>query len=371
MRVLLALNSFKECANSPEVVSLLKEKLKKYARIDVLPLTDGGDGFLEVCRKTFDLGLEYYSLQNLYNEEQYRVPIGYSDRERCVYLESAEIIGLKKVPPGYRNPRLLNSENVGQVIRRILHRKHHIKKIVLGLGGTATSDLGLGACKPFGLKLLDRNDHEIPPHPGLYENAFRVVLPRRISVALEAVLDVQVPLTGKNGPALLFAGQKGASAAVRAALERGAKNILRILQRDHAMNFSREKLGAGGGLGLGLSLLANMNTVPSYAFLYRTFALKNKIRQSDVIITGEGRYDRQSLLNKATGVVLREALRQKKQAVLVAGTINNSVVRKHNGRVIALELRNYFSSEEESIRKFKEGIDLASMEIIRLINRQN
>ncbi len=371
MRVLLALNSFKECANSPEVVALLKEKLQGYARIDVLPLTDGGDGFLEVCGNTFDLVLEHDSLQNLYNEEEYRVLIGYLRKDRCVYLESAEIIGLKQIPSGYGNPGLLNSENVGHVIHRILHRKHYLKRIVLGIGGTATSDLGLGACKPFGLKLFDRNDHEIPLHPGLYQHASRLVLPRRISVPLEAVLDVQVPLTGKNGPSLLFAGQKGASAGERAALERGVKNILRILRRDYAMDFSREKIGAGGGLGLGLSLIAHLTTIPSDVFLYRTFELKKKIRQSDMIITGEGRYDRQSLLHKATGVVVRESLRQKKQVVLVAGTIDSSVMKKYNSRVSAFELRNYFSSEGESIRRFKEGIDLASMEIIQLINRQN
>ncbi len=371
MKVLLALNSFKECASSPEVVSLLKEKLQKHARIDAEPLTDGGDGFLEVCRNTFKLDQEYYSLQRIYGEGKYRVPIGYSKRERCVYLESADIIGLKLVPPGYRNPRLLNSENVGQVLQRILRQKRDITKIVMGIGGSATSDLGLGACKPFGLKLLGRSGREIPLHPGLYQKAYRVVLPRRMPLPVEAVLDVQVPLTGKNGPALLFARQKGASARVRAALERGAQNILRILQRDHALDFTEAKYGAGGGLPLGLSLLARLNTVPSYDFLYRTFELKEKIRGADVIVTGEGRYDRQSLLNKATGVVIQEAVRQKKQVILVAGTIDSPVVKKYNGRLIALELKNYFSSEEESIRKFKRGIDLASAEILRIIHQHN
>ncbi len=371
MRILLAMNSFKECANSPEVVVLFKERLQKAARIDAFPLTDGGDGFLEVCRNTFHAVPEYYFLQKLYNQRKYRIPTGYSKKDRCVYLESAEIIGLKRVPPQFRNPRLLTSENVGQLIHRILHEKRQIRKIVLGIGGTATSDLGLGACRPFGLKLLGRNGHELPLHPGLYEQASRVVLPRRFDVPLEAVLDVQVPLTGRNGPSLLFARQKGATAGGCAALERGVRNILRILQRDYGMDFSKEKLGAGGGLGLGLSLLASLIIVPSSVFLYRTLNLREKIRRSDIVITGEGRYDRQSLLNKATGIVLRESLRQKKQVVLVAGTIDGSVMKRRNGPVLALELKSYFSSEAESIRKFRKGIGLASMEILQLLNRKN
>ncbi len=144
-----------------------------------------------------------------------------------------------------------------------------------------------------------------------------------------------------DGPAKLFSRQKGASKKEVALLEKGTENILRILKQNYSLDYTKKNIGAGGGLGLGISLLSKMNVIRSVDFLNKTMKLSSVIGAGDIIITGEGTYDRQSNIDKATGVVIKEARRQKKKIFLIAGRIERKGKLPKN--VVPIQFNRFFS----------------------------
>ncbi len=368
MNIIIAPNSFKECASSTHIAGLIARALQKrgLADLTIYPVSDGGDGFLDVCTRQFGLELIPLSIHNCFNGRRKKIKIGYDKNTYKVYIESASVIGLNDVPPRYRKPMKMNSGVLGELLQIVMKGNDSgslpVEKIIIGIGGTATNDLGLGLCSIFGLKILDDCGNSLPVYPENFIKAESIVLPKKSNVKIEVILDVSVPLTGADGPARLFSRQKGASDKEARILEEGTKNVLRILKQHYALVYSGKNLGAGGGLGLGLSLLSKMRIVQSADFLKRTMKLSSVIGAADIVITGEGRYDRQSNLDKAARVVLKEASRQKKKIFLIAGRIECKDKLPRN--VVPIQMGGYFSSTTESIRKYRKGIDLAVDEIL-------
>jgi glycerate kinase len=374
MKILVAPNSFKECASSVSIADLITRRLCKYGFVSAtsFPVSDGGDNFLDVCRKR--LGVEFHSMMvhTCFNRSRKRVPIGYDRKKQTVYIESAKIIGLNDIPKSSRKPMHMNSAPLGEIIQRIMAKRENekfpVKKIVIGIGGTGTNDLGLGLCSLFGLILFNAKGLSMPVLPEYYVDAKIIALPKRVPLPIDVVLDVSVPLTGKDGPSLLFSRQKGASSADATLMEQGTKNILHLLKKNYFLDYIETTIGAGGGMSLGLSLLSTLKIVRSKVFLNTTLGLSDAIKKSDVIITGEGNFDRQSTLEKATGVVLREAAKNKKKVFLIVGKINASDRRALPKNVVPIELNRYFTSTEESIRNYRNGIHLAVDEIVRALS---
>jgi glycerate kinase len=372
MKILIAPNSFKECASSVTIAELISRALRKHGLTDLtlFPVSDGGDGFLDVCRRRFSLEILSLKIHNCYNGKKKRIKIGYDGRTRTAYIESAAVIGLNDVPLDARKPMKMNSAALGEALLYMIMLSaagsFSIKKIVVGIGGTATNDLGLGLCSVFGLKLFDAGGNSLPVYPENYAKVKTIVLPKRIPLEINVVLDVSVPLTGINGPAKLFSGQKGASRKDALILEKGTKNILRVLQQHYSMDYAGRILGAGGGLGLGISLLTKMRVIRSTEFLEKTMGLTAMIENADIVITGEGNYDRQSALEKATGVVIKEANRRKKRIFLIAGHIEGK--KKLPPYVVPVQLDDFFSTSEESIREYRKGIRLAAEDVAGVLD---
>ena len=362
MRLLLAPNSFKECAQSPVVAELMRKECVK-RRIDarVFPLSDGGDGFVRVCAAALSLQLASQEIRRCHDGKQTKAESAWDPASRTRYLESANIIGLKEVPKKSRDPLHLNTENLGG----LLFFCRGISHVMIGVGGTATNDLGLGLCRPFGLRLFEANGRELGIEPALYPRVARIVLPSRAVFTIDAVLDVRVPLTGAGGTAQVFSRQKGASDQDVLALEQGTKNILRILRQQHGIDLRRRKIGAGGGLCVGLSLISPLRVIRSRDFIYHTLGLKEAVADCDVIVTGEGHFDAQSLMEKATGVIVNEALRQRKKIVVIAGRVDSKLKKKSENKLLSfIELAAMFRSDEESMRCFNQGISRAMQEIL-------
>jgi glycerate kinase len=364
MRLLLAPNSFKECAQSCVVAELMRRECAKRG-IDarVLPLSDGGDGFVRACAAVLPLQLTSQTIRRCYDDKATAAEFAWDPISRTRYLESANIIGLKNVPQMARDPLHLNTENLG----RLLHACRHTSHVVIGVGGTATNDLGLGLCRPFGLRLFDARGSELDIEPAQYPSVARIVLPTRAPYIIDAVLDVRIPLAGRIGTAHVFARQKGATDQDVLVLEQGTKNILRILRLQHGIDLRRRMVGAGGGLCIGLSLISPLRIIRSRDFMYRTLHLKEAVASSDVIVTGEGRFDAQSLLEKATGVLVGEALRQRKEIIVVTGRVDTTVKKKVKSKLLSfIELTAMFGTDEAAMRHFKKGISHAMQEILSI-----
>lgn len=372
INLVVAPNSFKECADAIEIGSNIQNHFKEIEfRVKNIPISDGGDGFLKICKNRFKLKTIVKKNPSFYDKSFFQIPIGISKDNKKIYLESAEIIGMKKIPVEKRNPLMLNSNNLGILLLEIEKEYPVASKIILGLGGTATNDLGLGLCVPFGLKLFNKKGVELPVNPKYYAEVDSIILPeKRLSLPLEVIADVKVPLYGSVGTSKTFAKQKGAAAKGIEILEKGVKNIISILTKEHKIDFSLRQtslvgrqVGAGGGLLLGLSLVANAQVIYAEEFFLKDLQLEKEIKKADFIITGEGSFDEQSMMNKGTGILLRLAKKYKKKIFLICGTFHPVDIFQNSHQVKVFSLEKYFKSRQTSIKNYKIGIGKACGEI--------
>lgn len=360
MKILVAPNSFKECADSTEISGIICKALKKTGKheIERLPISDGGDGFLKVCSEAFMLKTHMHAVPGCFTGSKVKIAEG-RDAKDNLYLEAADFIGLKTIPVSERNPLILSSRSMGEYIHRLKNNISGTRtsRIILGIGGTGTSDLGLGLCVPFGLRLLDKNGIELDAVPLNFPKVKKIVLPRRLKMKTEVVLDVKVPLFGRSGTSRVFSPQKGASPGDVKLLEKGVRNILLVLRQEHGLDFENELIGAGGGLTLGLMLISRTKVITSREFLIKKLGLRQKIRRAELVISGEGRIDYQSYMEKATGIVIEEALKQKKRVVIISGS--SDLHARYKKGIEIISLMDFYKSKSESVKNYKTGIEKA------------
>ena len=250
-KILLAPNSFKECSISTDVASKLESILRKDDGIEIakFPISDGGDGFLDVCISNFQLQALKFEVTRPYDNDLFTVRTAYSAESRCLYIESAEVIGLKLIPEEKRNPLLLSTKGLGKLFKLVIESGLNVDKIIVGIGGTGTSDLGLGVCSDFGLKLFDFYGNEVEIIPKNFVAVKEIVWPKiKLPFQLELITDVDNELLGSGGAVRTFARQKGASNSEIETLETGFNKVVNLIVNNKLIKFPFSLSGAGGGL---------------------------------------------------------------------------------------------------------------------------
>jgi glycerate kinase len=369
-KLLIAPNSFKEVADSDKVADLFNKYLKDNTSISIytLPISDGGDGFLNVCKSVFNLEILEYEITTPFDETTFVCSVGYDRKGKKIFVESARVLGLKVIPEEKREPLKLSSKGIGDLFLRIIDdvklNKILVDEIIIGVGGTGTNDLGLGVCSRFGMEFYDifgKKDKIIP------EYFYRIKdigwnnqpLPFRIAT----VIDVKNPLLGRKGAARTFASQKGADKGEIEVLELGFTKVINIL-KDKKIKRSLDDLsGAGGGLAAGLHIFFNASEISASEFILKYLHLEEIVSDNDMILTGEGSFDEQSLEGKGAGIVLNLATRFKKRVILCCGIVEEKVKEKLGDNVEVIELTSFFDSRIDSIKNFEKGIESACTKI--------
>ncbi|MBN1327558.1 MAG: glycerate kinase, partial [Candidatus Cloacimonetes bacterium] len=241
---------------------------------------------------------------------------------RTAVMEMAAASGLMLIPGERRNPLNTSTRGTGQLIRAALD--HNCPEIIIGLGGSATTDGGIGMAEELGVSFLDRSGKPIvTTGAGLLELAGIDVsgLDQRIgNTRIIAACDVNNPLHGINGAARVFAAQKGASFDEVELLERGLINFARIVEHD--LNQKIDQLpggGAAGGLGAGLAVFLRAELQAGFKLIDRMTGFSEKALSCDLIITGEGQFDRQSFSGKVVGQVLTIGRKNNIRTVIFTG----------------------------------------------------
>jgi glycerate 2-kinase len=360
-KILLAPNSFKECSDSVEIASLLHKYLADPSFIlTEKPLSDGGDGFLKVCINNFNLKVISYEITNCYPFPDEIISIGYKEGE-AIFIESAEVIGLNKIKTENRNPLHYGSQRLGKLLSLIFddyrNERINFKKIVIGVGGTAINDMGLGFCSELGLKIYNTEGKELPVLPINFHQAEKIQFnPPLFPFQFEIIVDVDSPLTGKKGASLTFGPQKGLSQADAVSLDKAFSNLLNILSYNKIQGSVNKLSGAGGGIAAAFQLFFNAEIKSADNFISDDLGLRELCSEADIIITGEGALDEQTLLNKAPGVILN--LGKGKKIIIITGAADPKL--KLDDNVTVIELQKFFQSKEDSIDKFEEGLKKAS-----------
>ena len=371
--ILTAVNSYKECADAVEASKLFNRYLdKSLFKVRQNPISDGGDGFLEVCKFNFELEILTYRITTPYDESYMDCRVGLDRKNKTLYIESAEILGLRRIPIQKRRPLLLSSKGLGDLLQQIKkdieQHKLDVKKIVIGIGGTGTMDLGLGTCSRLGLKLHDNYGPELKVLPENFYNVAGIEFqPEEFPFEIEIILDVDNPLLGKDG-GVIYGKQKGASNAELKVIELGWNKIVNMLNKKNLTDITKELSGAGGGLSLGLSLIQNCSKKKAIDFIVNDLNIRDNISDIDMVITGEGSFDEQSLMGKGAGAIISMFEKENIPIVLCSGKIDNEVSNKLSMNVFPIELSRYYNSVEESIDNFEESIKFACKEIAGMTN---
>lgn len=369
MRILIAPNSFKECADAVEITALFEENIKKILKeqntgdFEIIgkPVSDGGDGFLEVFKSNFTSEEIIIELPDLTGRSVIKCPVLYSKELETVFVETAKIIGLNTVPADKRNPLKYNTGSIGILMKKIagdeFAKSKRIREIVFGIGGTATNDLGIGVASEFGLQLFEAKNKELSPLPGKFIKAEKILFDHpAYPFKLKVIADVNNPLTGISGAATIYAPQKGADKDDIELLETGTKNILRLLKPDE-IKISKLS-GAGGGLAAGFELFFGAEIISSKDFILNYLGVNRKLKP-EFVITGEGSFDSQSFFSKAASVIIDE-FRTSSKILICAGKISDDCVNLNDKNIELFELNRLFNSKEESIKNIRSGIEKAS-----------
>jgi glycerate kinase len=351
MRVLVAFDKFKDALTAREACEVAARALRERHpdwQLELCPLSDGGDGFEAVLGEA--VGGKHISLQvtgprgglgeagfTLVTESQIppaaRASLTFFQRKtegepQLAIIEMAAASGLSLLTPSQRDPWQATSHGTGQLIRAAM--EHGADAILLGVGGSATHDLGLGALSALGLEFHDTTGAKIrPPSPAHWEQITRIegAVPATLP-PIYIACDVSNPLLGPQGAATVFAPQKGLRAEELPALEEASERMAQMLcaQCHQPLTLpGTPGTGAAGGIAFGLICAARAQLLPGFALVSTWLGLEEKIQAADLVLTGEGRFDASSHGGKGPGSIAARAINAGKTVHVFAGQVATSV----------------------------------------------
>ena len=300
-RVLVMPDKFKGTLTSDQAARAIVRGLRRAwprARFTTQTLADGGEGFaVALMRATGGTSRRCASVDAAGRVS--RAAWGWLGDNRSAVFDLAAASGLAQLPQALRDPLRTSTYGSGLVLRKAINAG--ATKIVIGLGGSATNDGGIGLASALGWKFLDRRGEEIEPNGAGLLRLDRIIAPQpRPRASIVAACDVDNPLFGRNGAAYRFAPQKGADAQAVRELDRGLRRLARVVERDLGKDLARiAGAGAAGGCGFGLMAFFGARLASGFDILRRETRLDALLREHDLVVTGEGAFDLTSLSGKA------------------------------------------------------------------------
>jgi glycerate kinase len=327
-KTVVAIDSFKGCLTSGEIGKAAESGIKAVfpsCEVIQIPVADGGEGILDILMSTANG--KYVSVRaHGPLMEAMTARYGISGDGKTGLIEMAAVSGLPLVPTARRNPMQATTFGTGELIRDALEKG--CRDFIVGIGGSATNDAGLGMLQALGFRFLDKNGTELGvggkimrevagidtgrAHPALKESRFTVAC------------DVRNPFCGQEGAAYVYARQKGAGDEMIQALDEGMRSLAAVIWKATGKDIANiPGAGAAGGLGGGFLAFLNTTLKPGIQLLLDYQDFDRKIEGADLIITGEGRVDRQSLMGKVLWGVQQAARKQGVSVVVIAGGIED------------------------------------------------
>jgi glycerate kinase len=330
MKIVIAPNAFKGSMTAFEAALAIERGIKRVfpaAKTVKLPVADGGDGTMEVlARATGGRIVARQVTGPLGRKVRARYAVLGGGMLRTAVIEMAEASGLKLIKKAERDPMRTTTRGVGELINDAVRRG--CRKLIIGIGGSATNDGGSGMCLALGFKLVKKNGKPVGPGgKGLLE-LDRIENPRLAEkfkkLDIVTASDVTNLLLGRTGASRMFGPQKGAGPAMVGRLERGLERFAGIIKRDLKTEVRTLRGGgAAGGLGAGLYAFLGAKTASGVDLIVRASGMEKKIRSSDLVVTGEGAVDDQSLHGKGPVGIARLAKKHRVPVLFMVGRIGN------------------------------------------------
>tara|TARA_B100000886_G_C20391408_1_gene478448 strand:- start:124 stop:1251 length:1128 start_codon:yes stop_codon:yes gene_type:complete len=344
MKFLIIPDKFKGSLSSSQVIDSLEKGIRRFdrsAKFKSVSISDGGDGFLASLNKILNLDeIKLMGRDSLMREIETSYLI--SKKNKTAYIELAKSCGVSSLKQEERNPLVTSTYGTGVEINHAL--KSGIKKLVIGLGGSSTNDLGLGIMSALGVKFLDKDEVNLIPNGSNLSKISTIIFDCDIkekinNVEWEVINDVKNVTFGINGCAMVYASQKGASKKDIKYLEESGLKIHKLLINLFNKDYSKLKgSGAAGGTAYGLKLFTDCKFSNGIEFIFKKTDLDNFLlnEKYDYAITGEGQIDSQTLNGKAVESILKKLNKYKIPIIIVCGKnkINITQLSSYNVKSI-------------------------------------
>ncbi|MBD0830960.1 glycerate kinase [Aestuariibaculum sediminum] len=312
MKIIIAPDKFKNSLTGMEFCNAVEAGVLSEipdAEILKLPLADGGDGTIEIVNYYLEGKTEKLTVNNPFFEPV-EASYLFSDSSKTAFIEMAEASGYKLLKQEELDCKNATTFGTGELILNAIN--NGAKTIILGVGGSATNDCGIGMATALGFRFLDENKKEVKPIGANLEKIEAIdcsnVNPKLKEVDIKVAVDVSNPLYGENGAAKIYAKQKGASNEDIDMLDKGLESFATIIESTFKVNPQTVKgAGAAGGMGIASKVFLKGELKPGVELIKELAGFEEKIREADWIITGEGCMDSQTLSGKTIQGVLSSA----------------------------------------------------------------
>ena len=372
--IVLAPDSFKESMTAKEVCEAMERGIRKansQIRCIHVPMADGGEGTMQSLVDA--TGGRVYSKEvvgplgnNVVAE------YGILGNGEIGVIEMASASGIHLVDSEKRNPLITTTFGTGQLIKACLDKG--VKKLLIGIGGSATNDGGAGFIQALGGRLLDENGDDLSYGGGALAKLHTIDLSnldeRLKYVSVEVACDVNNPLCGKEGASYVFGPQKGATREMIEILDQNLSHYAEVIKEQLGKEvISKAGAGAAGGLGAGLMAFLDVKLKSGIEMVIEYANLEEKVRDADMVWTGEGSIDFQTQYGKTPLGVAMIAKKYNKPVIALAGRVGNDIDALYDKGIDAIfGIMRGVTSIEEALVKGPENVEKTSENIIRLLN---
>lgn len=373
MRFVLAPDSFKESISAKNAALAMKKGILAVfpnAECEIVPMADGGEGTVE-------------SLVSMENGELIKTEVigplgqkvnaefGLLKKEKTAIIEMASASGIELINKEQRNPLVTTTYGTGQLIKQALD--NGVTRILIGIGGSATNDGGVGMLQALGVSFKDQNGAELSWGGGAL-NQLRTIdisgLDKRIKdVQIDVACDVTNPLIGANGASAIFGPQKGATPEMVVQLDQNLAHYAEMIKKELAIDIAdAEGAGAAGGLGAGLMAFLNARLRKGVELVIEYTGLEQRIIGADFVFTGEGSIDGQTLFGKTPFGVASIAKKHSVPVIAFAGRIGKGVEPLYeNGFSSIVGILKGVTSLDEALALGEENLAFATENVCRIL----
>ena len=376
MKIIIAPQSFKGSLTAKEATKIISDCARNiFPESDLIgiPIADGGDGTLETIIDATNGKLMNSQVKGpdnsvvqaswgLFNSEK---------NEKTGIIEMARASGLAMIDPKNLDPFNSSSFGTGELILDAV--KNGAKKIILGIGGSATNDCGIGVAKAVGIKFLDSKNNEVGNNVSNFSNIKKINLDKFNSqlndIKFEVACDVTNKLCGKEGASYIYGPQKGASAEDVKILDKNLLHIGNLIEKDLGVNVLDIKGGgAAGGLGAGMVAFFGAKLRPGVDIIFDTLSVEEKIKDADLIITGEGQFDISSTYNKAPAAIAKLGKKYNIPTIGISGSFGEGFDKLDEFGILSKStLINKISSLDDNIKDAGNLLKIASLEQLKAV----
>jgi len=363
-------DSFKGTLTSREICSIISDKISKHfpqCHIVSIPVADGGEGSVDCFLSALGGEKLFERVSSPYFEDMESF---YGLIEDTAVIEMAACAGLPLVEDR-KNPSLTTTYGVGQLI--MAAAKKGCKKIIVGLGGSSTNDVGCGAAAAAGVKFYNKEGKEFIPVGKTLIDIDRIDLTERAKeldkIEIITMCDIDNPMYGPEGAAYVFGPQKGADEKMVVELDKGLKHLCDVIERETGRNL-KEIPGSGAAGAMGAGMIAFFDSVLQMGIetVLDTVKFEEIITDADMIFTGEGKFDKQSLRGKVVIGVGKRAKNKDIPVTVIAGGAALNIEEAYDMGVSSIFTINRLAEDFEISRhKSKENLEATMDNILRLI----